>query len=518
MIDRNVWGRKKKYRYTTDYINYNLSLDPPKTSHQLKRDQFYSFYPLLTDIYGRFIKDNNGKCVKGDIIELYRDFSIEQHLIACDEKDKNNYVFYTSNYKADYNMICVDIDPTETTTIRDLNSVASYLSSIFPNSYYDYGTSGHSLHFYIIIYFNQFSERFVEGINEALYRNSLYSSLHSFLSHRLKDFDVTCDGVKGSCSVYHDDKVVYNGSLITLPIIMSQIDFYTLTESTIYLETDIRALLRKDKVRINTTPTLPPIYTTTNSKDISVFQANNKDKLGKTDFEDRVWEDIYNTMTDSFYMTKLFVQDYFRFYYKTHRCEPSLDDVKRVYEDYIGIKDKKREQTIESCYNKTKDGFDSKRLQGKGNKYYFGKYYKEIDKYDMDNITAWANGETNYKKRKIKKEDLDIVLGYIIDCFNTINRADRQDRISKTGLINRYKDVQDQVKRAIPKYDSKKVFAIFKFLIVNGYIELINTQYKCKCYGMKYKALDKIKKVMENNNEESNSKKRTQNRITQKSN
>lgn len=501
-IDKNDWGKVapskdnhkpiKRHSFSKDYINYNLSKEPVSSFHTLKRNAHYTYYPLLKDILGNYIKDKNGKCMKDDPIYITKESCIESHLNACKNKDKSGYIYYTNSPEKDYNMICLDIDHESVIpTKKDVDMIVSFLDKFFGGCYYDLGSSGQSLHYYVIIHFNDVLDRFfIEDSNEGQYRNNLYSNLSSFLSQKiniLNDFNLHFCGVRSNCPIYTEKTFISKlGNICKLPIVDDDTAM-NLYHSKVFNENYLNKIL---DLPINK-PTHLHTITTNDPKKGQVLVKVSKNK-GLSDFEERNTGEIYLGIKDSFIMTRLFVQDYYRFYYNNHKDKPDLAAVMRIYDDMIGIKDKKREETIKNIFIEVDKSFDSKKLYKKReNNYYLGMYYVEIEK---ENLVEKFNILDN---RRIRKEDIDIALGYIIGCFLYRNDSERKDRISKTGLKGRYIEIQEKSSIKIPKYQKDKVNAIFKMLMKLEYIEKINGQWLKGKWGMKYKKLDKLTKLNE---------------------
>lgn len=492
MIDKNIWAKDKgPNRLTNEFINLKLSED--STYHQLKQSIKYKFYPLLIDqTTGRYLKDANGKCVKQkEQITVTHNWSVEGHLNACKINDVNEYVYYSNSPFKFLNILTIDIDQKDKVNplpIPYVNKVLSQLQLLFPGCYHDYGTSGNSLHFYIIFSFNNLDmlSRELEDIEEGEYRRELYKRVVEYIKTKVSIHDkLKIDFPKGTCSSYHKGVLTCTGSLCKLPKVVSDDDYTRLFNSSTFSETDILSLL----------PSLSSIY----GNNSGVKREKKTLALGYSgvkgnniDFSVKTKNNYYKDIPDTFERVDTFIRDYFRYYYKQNKRLPELVEVKDTFFSFLAEdgKDKDREGVIGRLYPKLYDKFDAKKITTKDD-YRLGRYYKHIEEYDIEDITAFARDNSSFKG-KIRKEDIDIVLGYIVACFTLNDKEELKGRIAQTGLKKRYQQIQDYQEEKIPKFCKKKVRMIFKFLQDMKYIKCEDDQYKKGQYGKKYKPLKKL--------------------------
>lgn len=126
-----------------------------------------------------------------DPIRIHKSLYLSVEDIESHFQEDHSHLYYTNKPNSKVHLICLDVDHTNNTTQDDLNQIRDHLLSIFPNSYWDYGSSGQSLNFFLLVstetVYNQFFldiststplfiNRLFKGISDGLrpYLNSLF--------------------------------------------------------------------------------------------------------------------------------------------------------------------------------------------------------------------------------------------------------------------------------------------------------------------------------------------------------
>ena len=492
MIDKNIWAREKgRSRWGKDTINEVLNHNNhnpqcQKSYHQLKRDIDIIYYPFLRDQKtGDYIKDESGKCIKTDGIAIHHYQSMEHHLNACQKDDVNNYIYYVNDSTKQRNILTIDVDNKNNLPMSDVDNALEQLLSLFPNCYYDYGTSGISIHFYIIIDFDTTIDR--EGYTESEYRNLFFKNIVEYISNNITT-SLSIDQPKGTCSSYKDNLIYNCGTLCKLPKVVTDEDYARLFNATTYNETISPLTLFSPYL----THKIVGTNVTKNIKTNELEYKDSRDKVETIDYSKEIDFSKYNNIEDTFRRIHNFVRDYIRWYYYRNNNIPELQEVCQVWFDNMSDpeKDSKREEIIADVYDIYRITFKKERI---GDNYRLGKYNDHFEQYDMDDINSWIEDNTAYN-RKIKIEDLDIIIGQIVYCFTIKNKDERlQNRISQTSLKKRYDDVKSwNTDKKLPGFDSKKVRAIFQLLISFKYIKCVDEKSAAGFYGKKYKPLPKM--------------------------
>ncbi len=492
--DPNDWGFQKRHVYDWEMMNDNMiELNTCKnTKHQLKSTINYHYTyskgkPFGTgenrrvintfeDIeeldsysphYSEYVNqwNNTGKIT----IHKTRWLCLERHLQAAQQGHKNNYLFYTTSPNKQFNIICLDVD--DIYSDEDYYSVAHYLSSLFPNSYYEKSTNGTGLHFYIIIRFN-FERHFFSDINEGIFRNILYYLLSQALGSIVNDnFNVKFDAVKGTNPLYDNKNgFLKYGTLVKLPAPVTYEQFHTLYSASVYSEeyllcminylndltcsyscgiytinsimSSLSSVLKEVPVRTPCKDLVAKMNKQNNSvsytssllsstKTSGGRNAHTPDYKGKNDdYKKYTIQDIMN-IGDSRSRESLYIKRYVGDHYSKHGTMPPEDDVEQHYRiemNYNKIGDF-RKKRFHNNYQHTVDTFDPDKVSHGSVPYKIGMYSQAFTQADIE-ITAWINENKAYKYN-IYRYDVDITLEYIYLCCQNKKSRKRERLIKK---------------------------------------------------------------------------------------
>lgn len=391
---------------------------------------------------------------------------IETHIQAAFDKNKEFYLYCTSDPRSLWNMPSIDIDRYDDTTDVDINNARLFLSSQFPHCFYDSGSSGDTLHYSIIIgFFSDPASLYVDDINISLYRNCLFSLLaYSLSSHISHNFNVKFDDIKGSCPVYSQDAQIETcGVLVTLPICDTLDSFKKLYEAPVYSDTYVLDVINRLsdtnltlddianmtltkltpeevltlKLPINITPPLPTrdiigahFNGASEKNDINNDTAGSYSKNNKTR-EEYIKE--LNKIGNSSVREYKYSRKYMGEYYKKYQKLPNEDKCREEYVRETGYSkfnnDNKRLRRFSGNFAKAVSTFDPEKISYE---YNIGDNYKYISLTD-DEITIWINQNPKYE-RKVYRYDLCLMMNYVRLCnLNLVNER-RQKAISKLGI------------------------------------------------------------------------------------
>ncbi|MBW8015582.1 MAG: hypothetical protein FVQ82_05290 [Planctomycetes bacterium] len=564
--DPNDWGYRKRHIYGWDQMDDNMVElnDNDNTKHQLKGSINYSYtynkgkpfgtgknrviINSIDDIkeldkyapeYPGYLDDWNytGKIT----MHKQRRLCMETHLLAALHGRKQGFLFYTTSPVKDFNIICLDVDDIESD--EAYYAVVKYLSSIFPNCYYERSTNGTGLHFYIIVSFPPARYLFSE-VNEGAYRNLLYHLLSEALRSFVNDnFAVKFDAVKGTNTIYDDhNNFLKFGTLVKLPAPVKYEQFNALYSASIYSEdhllciinylnditceyssgvynvsslmaslklilkdtpirTSPRDMLSEIKKRNNpssststystsySTIYLYPTYTITNGGTNCLPKKKVGNKPKNNDLKNYTIIDIMN-IGDSRIRESLYIKKYVRSYYSRHGAIPPEHEVEQNYRvemSYHKVGDYRRKR-FSKYYKHTVNTFDPDKASDGASPYKVGMYGSVIDKSD-EQITEWVKNNTSYK-RNVYRYDVDITLEYIYICSkNKKNRA-RERAIKRLAKQDNVSEAQAEImlKNTTPR---KGLIGFYEFVqekyktvVVDGKMKKING-----CDGKKASAL-----------------------------
>ncbi len=555
--DPNDWGHRKEHVYNWSEMNDNMVelTENDNTKHQLKGSINYNY----TYVRGKPFGTGKNRVIINtidDIIELNKNspdyptyvdqwnttgkitmhkeryLCMERHLLAALHHHKEGYLFYTTSPNNDYNIICLDIDDIQSD--KDYYNTVHFLSSIFPNCYYERSTSGTGLHFYIIISFSPARYLFSD-VNEGVYRNVLYYLLSEALRPTVNDnFSVKFDAVKGTNTLYdeHNNFLKY-GTLVKLPAPTKYEQFNALYYSPVYPEDyllcvinyfnditceyssgvysinslmaslfsilkdipvrtsprDMLSEIKKLNNSSSSTTYLCPTTTITNGGTNGLPEKKVGNKAKNNDYKNYTIIDIMN-IGDSRVRESLYIKKYVRAYYSEHGTKPSEDEVKQNYRiemNYHKVGEF-REKRFSKYYKHTVNTFDPDKASDGASPYKVGMYEAVINQTD-EQITERVNNDSSYQ-RKVYRYDVDITLEYIHICSkNKKNRA-------REMLIKRYAKQEgiseEQAEEALANTTPREgLIGFYKFVkekyrtvIIDGKMKKINL-----CDGKKASAL-----------------------------
>ena len=521
-IDVNVWGVEKRHR-SKQIVTENLADD--KTSHQLKTKQKYTLKFTKGKYFGFgrnrrhiqslddiFLIDKDEHQYYIDqwskdgylTFERIRKYCIETHLIACQEGDPSNLIYYTNNPNSEYALICLDFDDVE-----DFDSVIDFMSEFFPNCYYEKSSGGDGLHYYIMVQFDH--NRYWSRDDEGTYRNRLFELLTEGLSDHVDYFD----GVKATCPEYDiNDTLTKCGTLCCLPSPVIYEQFQQLYGCSVYNELYLYQVINYMNdltchyydyiaypLNISTEDIkCPPILIKgEKGEGIGIQQETTatKKKTNKA-----------NT-NDSFIREMSYISNYIIESYKLTQSIPSEE---KVYQEYISENnysklDEDRQIRFHNSYEYFMKSFNPELI--KSNSYQLGMYLERV-KWTDKQLTEWANINTSYK-RKIYRKDVDVALGYIFVCgknimnvskIKAINRLMKQDGVTYEQAVENLRDTagvdglmkffavvkEQNTGCRLNSCGKKKAIALFKLLEHLDLVECIDASHYwgvCRKYRLK---------------------------------
>jgi len=558
-VDLNDWGFLKKHKYSWEEMENNMFElnENDNAKHQLKGSINYKYtynkgkpfgtgknrkiINALDDIeelnkYSYDYSDYEEKWNKDGKITMHKEryLCMESHLLAALHNQKEKYLFYTTSPIKDFNIICLDVDDIEND--KAYYGVVNFLSSIFPNCYYERSTNGSGLHFYIIISFSP-ARYFFSDVNEGVYRNVLYYLLSESLRFVVNNnFAVKFDAVKGTNAIYDEyNGFLKYGTLVKLPAPSTYEHFNALYSASVYAEEylfciinyfnditceyssgvyninslmsslssilkdttirtsprtsprDLVSIIEKEKISSSCnniiTNTILPTITITNGGSFTLPGVNEvknvRKKAKNEDYKNYTIIDIMN-IGDSRIRESLYIKRYVGDYYSKHGIIPAENDVENNYRtemfyDKIGDFRKKR---FEKYYKHTADTFDIDKASDGASPYKIGMYDSAFSQTDNE-ITDWVKGNTSYKYNAYRY-DVDITLEYIYICGKNKKNKARDALIQKYAKQESISEVQAGVmlKNTTPR---KGLIGFYKFVkekyktvIIDGKIKKIN--------------------------------------------
>ena len=545
--DPNDWGHLKKHVYAWEQMNNNMvELNENKNSkHQLKGPVNYHYtysrgkpfgtgknriiINSIDDIeelnifspgYTEYVEqwNNTGKIT----MHKKRRLCMETHLLASQYRQKQGFLFYTTSPKKDYNIICLDVDKIESD--EAYYGAVQFLSSIFPNCYYERSTNGTGLHFYIIISFPPARYYFSE-VNEGVYRNLLYYLLSEALRPIVNDnYAVKFDAVKGTNPLYDiNNGCLKYGTLVKLPAPIHYEQFNVLYSSAVYsedrilcvlnyfndmtceyssgvysissLQSSLQTILQDTPIRSTPKEMLSEIHkrtisssfitpssltTITNGGTNGLPEKKVRNKAKKRDYQRYTIIDIMN-IGDSRVRESLYIKKYVGSYYSKHGIMPSEDEVERNYRSEMNYHKigEFRKKRFHKYYDHTVQTFDPDKASDGATPYKVGMYDTVINQTN-EQIAEWVNDNTSFK-RKVYRYDIDITLEYIHICSKNKKNIARDRQIKKYAKQKgiSVQESEMMMRNTTPR---KGLEGFFKFVkdryrtvVIDGKMKKINT-------------------------------------------
>ena len=435
------------------------------------------------------------------------------HLTAA---DKTDLLYYTNSPLSHTPLFCFDIDNEDYTTKSDLLGAVECLSSLFPDNYWEYSSSGKGVHFYILLDLSD------SKINTAFY-NSILHSLGEILRVYINSFyDVKFDAIKGNyCSYNFNNKnrpyISKCGILCKLPRPISLDDYFKLYNIGF---TNIDLINKVAQYITSVLNPLVELYKNNNCHYLSYLIPNydcllnwintfdNKNNnnyafltfasfsyppssssdigMGATVPENNKNKgaNIRNntTETDANKRSLIYGWGFFRDYYKNNKTIPTLEQYRESYRQEVGTgaeddDDKKR---LKDCYELIKNKFIPDKV-GKSKGVNIGEFIEDIKKLiTQEEITEYIL--TNYpnKKNRVSIEDLDVGFGYYYKNL----MQDKDDRAQKQrsfsipykGLIKWFKSLKDK-KEYFKSCNNHKALMIRDILLHIGILKRVDSSY-----------------------------------------
>jgi hypothetical protein len=578
-VDPNDWGFRKRHLYSWTQMEDNLA--DGGTSHTLKDTYHYT----VTFVKGKYFDSGKHKCRIESIDDIFlidrdaddfpalrqkwetegklsfrrtRHLCLEHHLGAAKQKSKSNYLYYTSSPYKPFNLICCDIDNIKSD--EAYHAVADYLTSLFPNSYYERSTNGTGLHYYIAVAYN--CDRLFCEVNEGLFRNILsYLLSEAFAFFINTHFSVKFDAIKGTCPLYDiNHKFIKFGTLVKLPAPVSYEQYQSLYSCSVYSESYLFCILNYlndisgryisgiysvDSLS-SALGSLPPDTSITASPNDIMTHIRKTSEINspiptsflsstitnggrnalpgkKTGYQYGLQE--FDDIGDSRIRESVYIKKYVGDYYRKHKIIPPEDEVEKNYRTDTNYTKQGpfRKKRFSKYYKHTVDTFDPAKASS-GSAYVIGVYDTAIVQTD-EQITAWINANSSYKY-KVYRYDVDITLEYIFMCSsNRLNGAReklvqkyaQQEGISvqcaaeqlrgttpRCGLECYYKHIKrkyqtEKINNRVQKInqcDNKKASALLQYVIQAGLAVCSDESFE-RGRARKFRLTDPVRQIRE---------------------
>ena len=373
-------------------------------------------------------------------------------------------LYYTNHPDNALALYCIDIDPLKDengnvlSTAADMKQATDYLLTLFPNCYYEPSTSGHGVHFYILIDFehstiyrttptwgsranhyickdklslskllklyinNTYSVKY-DAI-KATYSNYTYSSLYK--KYIISNCGTLCKAPRPTTDTA---QVLYNAPLFPLsyvsnrviPSLIATLISNSLIDPDTVLSSKIAAQEMKAMVKGNSLhssgdslhsclnisgPVAPgapaPLPPPLSSSIISISQH----------FDNTPSLEVKNE-GNAFDRSREFYQDYFREYYKKHNVKPGKETCRQAYRQSslsTGAEDVGDIERLDATYDFVDQDFKPELL--KTSKYVVGEYLEDIKQVITEEQARLIARSRSSYDRKIYYEDIDMATGY----------------------------------------------------------------------------------------------------------
>jgi len=439
---------------------------------------------------------------------------LEFHLTAT---DKTDLLYYTNSPLSHTPLFCFDIDGYYYTTRRDLLKTVELLSSLFPNSYWEYSSSGSGIHFYILLDLSDFT------INTDFY-NSVLNSLSELLRGYINSFyDVKFDGIKADyCSYAFNNKnrpyISKCGTLCKLPKPVSVDDYSklynlgftsidTINKAAKYITSILNPLIliyfenscyylsfvvpnydhllewinkhdnkkgnSHTQLTFSTSSSYYPSYIYTVTGMGATVPKNNKNKDNKG---------INNTIeTNANKRSLVYGCQYFRDYYKINKIIPSPEEFRSSYRQNAGTgtEDDGDRNRLNDCYELIKGTFITDKVKSPGVN--VGDFIDDIKKLiTQEEITEYIIKKYPTKRNRVSIEDLDVGFCYyfknLLQDKDDRSKKGRSFSISYKGMIQWFKSLKNR-KEYNKSCNNHQALMIRDILLHIGILECVDSSY-----------------------------------------
>ena len=440
---------------------------------------------------------------------------IEFHLTA---QDKSNLLYYTNSPLSNTPLFCFDIDNYDYTTKTDLLKTVEFLSSLFPNNYWEYSSSGLGIHFYILLDLSDFT------INTEFY-NSVLHSLSELLRGYINSFcNVKFDGIKADyCSYAFTDKnrpyISKCGTLCKLPRPVSLEDYYKLynigfsTIDTINKAGKYMASILTFWVKLYMENSCHYLSFVVPNYDYFLEWANkhdNKKSNNYTHFTFSASSSYYPSYSssvtgmgatvpknnknndnnginhtiepDANKRSLVYGSKYFRDYYRSNKIKPSPEEFRKSYRlnAGTGTEDDGDTKRLNECYELINGTFIPDKVKSQGIN--VGDFIDDIKKLiTQEEITEYIVKKYPKKRDRVSIEDLDVGFCYY---FKNLLQ-DKDDRAKKgrsfsipyKGMIQWFQSLKNR-KEYHKSCNTHKGVIIRDILLHIGILECIDKSYQ----------------------------------------
>lgn len=535
-MDRNIWGFNKGM--LRDEKHKRLKAE---TINQRRKDKtYYEKYKILKNQLEQnpndeYLKEGTDKALKRHF--AYKDGHKvrRKHIIThLNAKKKEEYVYYVNSPDKEIHLFCFDIDSKANTTLDDICNVLVFLRSIFPECYFDFGSSGKSIHFYIFVYISQkYRQEYVKHFSSySKFCNWVTKNIGDNLASLINPISqMEFDAVKSTLTNYYTNGDICGcGTLCKLPCPRSEGEFELLYNAPVYrlsidnnyinlnselltffspisrtfssskksnhpvsMETSSidgvkqvppmpsSTLIPLNKKNLNTAPSYIPlpllIPTTTVLGSKPNYYFKNKGLIKDKD----IVENIRN-ISDSKEREKEYGFYYFTKYYKKHKTIPVFEDYEYNYRFDTGYNkiDEERIIRLKNTYDFMVRYFKPDKIKGKREP---GIYFRNDY---TDNLKKLITEEEILKikknwKGKISYEDISIAAGfYFVSLTRLLKQKEFSDKeltSAQNNMIQWFKSLNDKYETSRTCTSGSKVTILRKILIHVGWLKCVDRSY-----------------------------------------
>ena len=383
-------------------------------------------------------------------IELKRDSHIVTHL------EREEVYFYTSNPYSEVGMLVIDLDATSTSSYADIEKAAQYIIDRYhPGAYYDQSTNGEGIHLYFFLnvtgyfqwrygFFMPLPLRLPEMhtirdyLNSPTYPDRPGKSYKALLKELIEVVDIYCKicGIKGTFPSYQGQQyepgyaITHRGTLCKLPWPRSESEFMELVHSPILsfddilsnseaIEREIKRLrweydgIGEEPPIIITEPLIPTPTPKPVEPSESLPDEPDQPVTPTPNVQSKTSQTVYQQCNDTNAFTK--TRKSIMYLARELGRIPEYDQWNEFYE-YHGLatppETPERRKRFENCVKYIAQTFDPTR--GQRSDYEIGEFMDDL----KQRITPQELKDISPKGRRIRYEDLDMVMGYHWICIS----------------------------------------------------------------------------------------------------
>lgn len=464
-IDRYTWGLDNKRHYwSTDYINGCLT-SPRKADW--------------------------GKCRS----KLEHQ---AQHL------EGKRTLYYTNQPWSNLALFCCDVDVIKDETgnmltiADDIAEVKVFLQSLFPDCYYEPSSSGHGMHYYLLVDFTLARDgrkvsEFAQIANQYMYLDScsLAKLLRLYIN---KNYHANFDSIKASYSSYEYSEqssiyklsnmgvlckqprvradnahILYNMPILSFSDLLKTME--TLLKKCSYPEELIGS---SEIVTLKDADSGKPCITSSSSYSIT----------GMSTATAVLDEDTPPDIADAFERSRHICFQFFRDYYRQNRRQPTFEEYRLHYRNHpasTGVETSKAVARLNDVYEYTRRSFLADKVAE--SIYRVGEYISQLKQSIAEpQIEQVLNESTSYKYR-VTYEDLDVGLGYfyrnLITKIQQKTSTGKELTVPANDMVTWFRKLkqQGQITRSCNRTKATAIRVILQHI---GWLECIDTSYSTK--------------------------------------